>query len=168
MLNKQSGIALIEVLVAMIILGISVVGYTVIQMKATDLAISNLNKEKASTISVDFIQKIRSNVAAKNVYIAQMANESTQKQNSGINCYQNFCISSDKAKADVYETYLLASSNNMKMAIQTCPLTVFRNCLYIAWNETTPDNNANTGCMTSSGGGFEKRKNADCLVVETY
>ena len=82
MLNKQSGIALIEVLVAMVILGISVVGYTVIQMKATDLAISNLNKEKASTISVDFIQKIRSNVAAKNVYIAQMANESTQKQNS--------------------------------------------------------------------------------------
>ena len=97
-----------------------------------------------------------------------MANESTQKQNSEINCYQNFCISSNKAKADVYETYLLATSNNMKMAMQTCPLTTFKYCLYVAWNETTPDNNTNTGCMISSGGGFENRKNADCLVVETY
>lgn len=159
---------LAEVLVGLTLVSVGLLGFVAMQLKATQSSMDNLNKVKATIIAVDFSEKVRTNPLQRDTYISSMATSATQKSGQTINCNTKFCSPSDKAKADVYQTYAIASDNGMTMALSNCPITTTRKCLFIAWDKTTPTNNGNLGCTVESNNKMTYRDGASCIVMETY
>lgn len=159
---------LAEVLVALILISVGLLGFVAMQLKATQTSMNNLNKLKATIIAVDFSEKVRTNPLQRDAYLTAMATPAAQKAGQSINCNTKFCSASDKAKADVYQTFVTADNNGMTMALSNCPITTSRNCLFISWDKTTPTNGGNQGCTVESNSKMSYRDGASCIVMETY
>lgn len=164
----QKGMGLAEVLVALVLISVGLLGFVAMQLKATQTSMENLNKVKATIIAADFSEKVRANPLQRDNYLSAMATTASQKSGQSVNCNTKFCSASDKVKSDVYQTYLTASDNGMTMALSNCPITTSRKCLFIAWDKTTPANGGDAGCTVESNNKMSYRDGASCIVMESY
>lgn len=166
--HNQKGIGIADVMVALTLLSVGVLGFVGMQLKATQNSMNNLNKVKSSIIAMDFAEKVRTNPEALDEYYSSMESATTQKGGSGLNCYTQFCSSNDKAKADVYQSYVSASKSGIIMALNNCPISSARKCLYLVWGTTTPNHGGNLSCTITSSNKMVYRDGSTCLVQELF
>ncbi len=164
----QKGMGLAEVLVSLILISVGLLGFVAMQLKATQTSMDNLSKVKATIIALDFSEKLRTNPIERDTYFTAMATTASQVAGKSINCNTAFCSPSDKAKSDVYQTYVSANNNGMTMALSDCPITTTRKCLFIAWDRTTPTKDGSLGCTVERNNKMSYRDGASCIVMETY
>ena len=166
--HNQKGMGIAEVMVALTLLSVGVLGFVGMQLKATQNSMNNLNKMKSSIIAMDFAEKIRANPQALSAYYYAMESTTTQMNGERVNCYTQFCSPTDKAKADVYQTYTNATQNGIVMALSDCPITSVRKCLYLAWGKTTPNHGGGASCTITSNNKIVYRDSSTCLVQELF
>ncbi|WP_111893691.1 type IV pilus modification protein PilV [Acinetobacter sp. MB5] len=171
----QQGVGLLEVLVALLLLAIAVLGFVALQLRAVEATSEGFNRIEATNIARDLVEKIRINSSSTAItaYETYLSSQSGQAA-SVIDCYSTFCTPAVKAAFDVHEAYLSATDLGMTLNMVTCPGTANgRECIYVAWNKTDPvDTTATTSghiaCTTSETSSFSYNDSSTCIVMEAY
>lgn len=169
----QQGVGLLEVLVALMLLAIAVLGFVALQLRAVEATAEGANRIQAINIARDLAEKIRINRTAMASY-ANALSSATNQAATPTNCYTAFCTPAAKAGFDVNEAYLQANSLGMRLNMLSCPGTANgRRCIYVAWGktdavDTTATTTGHTACTTSSSSSFSYNDSSTCVVMETY
>jgi type IV pilus assembly protein PilV len=172
-LRQQRGVGLIEVLVAMLILSIAILGFVALQVRATVATEEALKRSDALILLNALAEKIRLNSSGdyRTTTLSELpACVSTQN-----------CTANDQAAADLYQQQQIASTKRIQLGVSTCPNTSkqqSRLCLIAAWNETQPiiaAREVTHRCLNDDGDAEnlakdagKYAKDADCLVLEAY
>lgn len=161
-MRYQQGVGLIEVLVALLLLAIGALGFIALQYRAVESGGEAANRVIATQIARDLAENIRINNS-----IAAVDQYALMNKTQSVDCYTNFCTPVQKAQFDTAHIQTYASALRMAVAMINCPVTQNgRQCIYVAWDKTTADNNTTTSCTVTSGNSFSYRNDSTCLVME--
>lgn len=169
MMSHQRGVGLMEVLVALLILAIGVLGFIALQFRANEGIFEANNRVQAMNVARNLAEQIRINTTAQSSYTGSLSN-----LQSSSNCFTNSCSPTQKAAFDLAQTAAQASNLGMQVSINGCPSAKDgRQCIYVAWNKTDPvDNTATTAgyvpCTQSTSSSYTYTPNSTCIVMEAY
>lgn len=187
-IKKQQGVGMVEVLVALVILAIGVLGFTALQLRAVDATSEALYRIQAMNLARDLAERIRANQDAlrKSIektgqddqkykispYVNAFGNNTSLSEYDWANaaCYNtiasNSCDSAEMADEDVKQVLYKAGELGMSMALRTCEGVINgRHCIYVSWGKTTPtEGTSDTDC--TSGGSYIQ--DSRCIVLEAY
>ena len=168
-LKKEQGVGMIEVLVALLILALGVLGYVAVQLRAMDASTEALTKSQAILVMRGLAENIRSNPAALSSYPAQVRSYISYSSSTSApkSCLNAACTPAEMATYDAYNTAKSADQYGMKITMDNCPgvattLSMQRQCLYTFWGKTTP---AVANCMSTTG---TYVSGSTCLMMEVY
>lgn len=160
----QHGVGMMEVLVAMLILSIAILGFVALQVRATSATDEALNRSDALVILNGLAERIRLNIAGN--YKATIPTTLPA-------CITNKnCGSDDQAKVDLFYQQQLAATKGINIGVVDCVNTSSnqnRLCLIAAWSSTTPTIGATTDinrCLNTNDGKYAS--DSHCLVLEAY
>jgi type IV pilus assembly protein PilV len=164
----QQGVGLVEVLVALLLLAIGVVGFAGLQVRAISATSEAFQRSQAMVLARDVSERIRVNNsdAARAIYAN---NSKWTGVMSSANCLSIFCSAVQLAEYDITQVRLLAKTigPNGQVQMQDCPSNLARHCLYVSWNDTAPKNATSTDDTACTlNGSFQP--NSNCVMLETY
>ncbi|SRR5690606_36774448 len=164
--NNQHGVGLIEVLVALLILAVGVMGFIALQYRAIEATAESGSRIQAINLARDLAERMRVNRGAEEVYAFQLNTANTQRV-FPTNCFNVNCSSTDLADFDVAQVSNRGRTIGMVVNYLPCPgNTDGRRCIYIAWGDTAPTNgNAGEGNCTLDS---SYDPNSTCLIMEVY
>ncbi len=185
--SKQQGIGLVEVVVALLLLAVAVLGFSALNMvsiKATDdsVLIANANTMMRG-LSEDLrlnpdsilsyqqsIQGVLNNVSSSKDYCAAVIDY--KASNVKKNCDSELCTEVQLSNYNSWSAMKQACNNDVLLNMVTCPGTSdkqSRQCIITSWNGTNPvfgTNSAdNKSCATALG---IYHAGSDCLIMESY
>ena len=164
-LKKQQGVGLVEVLVALVILAIGILGFVALQMKALEATNEGSYRIQALNVARDLAEKIRVNRGVLDVYKTQIQDPDSQTT-SVRNCFTNTCTATQLADFDVEHAVKYAQNLGMTVNILNCQgNNDDRSCVYVAWNDTSATDGANPEDCTS---GTSYNPNSTCVIMEVY
>lgn len=170
-MRSQYGVGLMEVLVSLLILSIAVLGFAALQFRALDAVQEANDRTAAMTLARDLAEKIRVNRTQLTKYKSEInaSNDTTTKS----------CVRADSSDASVTTTPMctqiemtifdasqllaMAKQKNMTVIINDCQ-GGDRQCVYVAWGDTTITATSQANCMVSG----VYVAGAKCLVMEAY
>lgn len=159
---SQRGVSLIEVLVAMLILGIGVMGYAAVQLNAVKLTEETYSRSQAMAIAQDAIERLRSNVAQIDGYLGS---DKWQNVAAWTSCADRAspCGEAGMVNVDITQINHMATTMlpNGKVLIENCPNSTAV-CVVVAWGETAAAD-CDQSQYTNSGSTDE---DAHCVEVE--
>lgn len=172
----QQGVGMVEVLVALLLLAVGVMGFSALQSYAVYSTTESLNRTQALTVMRGLSEQIRVNGTEPAVLAAYQAAMGvgepvapTELCRSGSGGSAAGCTAAQLAAIDVYEARAAAWDSGIQLGMAVCPGTVGagqRQCLLAAWDKTTPRVAADEdACMTLEG---TYRRQATCIVMEIY
>ncbi|WP_287907927.1 type IV pilus modification protein PilV [Acinetobacter sp.] len=170
-MKYQKGVGLMEVIIAMLLLAVAVLGYAVMQYRSIELGGQALKKVEAMTLARNLGERMYVNKAA---YLSTYKSGISEKGvvSSCVSSGKNvtYCSAVNFAKKDLADINALAQQKNMEVDILPCPNTVNqRNCIYVAWDDTKAtqdDEKDDVACTDKSK--FIYKPSAHCIVVEAY
>lgn len=162
LLQSQKGFGITEVIVSMLVLGIAVIGFSALQVRALDTTSEAMFRTQAMAIAQDLGERIMLNPSGAATYkgtwnAAAMAN---------YKCETADCTPAEMAQYDMKTLDELVKSSlpNGQIALIKC---INRNnyCVYVSWNKTKPSiGSGDTDCSTTADAFVT---NADCIKLET-
>lgn len=157
MMKRQTGVGLVEVLVALVLLSIAVLGFVALQIRAITASNEATMNVQATNIARDLAERMRMNRDGLAGYVA---NTDTT------NCATAFCSPENMAKYDFRLVRSRATDLGMSMAVLNCQgSTLVRKCIYVAWEGTTATNGTGSSDCTN---GAAYVPNAKCIIMEVY
>ncbi len=157
MMKRQTGVGLVEVLVALVLLSIAVLGFVALQIRAITASNEATMNVQATNIARDLAERMRMNRTGLAGYVA---NTDTT------NCATAFCSPEDMAKYDFRLVSSRATDLGMSMDVLNCQgSTLVRKCIYVAWEGTTATNGTGSSDCTN---GAAYVPNAKCIIMEVY
>lgn len=159
----QKGVGMIEVLVALILLAIGVLGFAALQLRAVDATNEAMSQVQAMNLARDLTERIRVNRQGYAKY-KELINAGSA--GTPATCLNTDCDANQMAAYDVSKLLSKAEGVGLKMAILACQgVSNGRECVYVAWNKTTAtDGIASTDC-THRGSYIT---GSTCLVMEAF
>lgn len=166
-ISRQKGVGLMEVLVAMLILAIGILGYAALQVKATAATEESMKRSDALILLNGLAEKIRLNPTGN--YKAAIPTALP-------NCSSG-CNADSQALYDLKQYNDVAATKGITLGIINCLNTSTsqeRLCLIAAWNDTEAITNAKASseaeepenaCITTDG---KYVSDSNCLVLEAY
>jgi type IV pilus assembly protein PilV len=172
--SSQKGVGMVEVLVALIILAIGVLGYVMLQVRAMEATVEGTQRIQAINIARDLAERVRVNRSGwtfgstPKSYFTELSDEAKQKDSNGKNCASVACTPSELADYDVNEIYNYSLQYGMKLGMEACPGTAAgtRYCLFVAWGDTLPSNSSSNTNSCVNGNAY--RANSTCVMMEVY
>lgn len=140
--RDQSGVGMIEVLVAILVLSIGVLGYAGLQLNALGNAEDAHNRTQALAIAQDLVERVAANPNGWNNYV-----DSAKWPNAGManawpgtwsQCVAAQCDANTMANWDIEQIRWLASNtlpNGRVFVSDTCNASGIL-CVNVGWNET--------------------------------
>lgn len=173
--KNQHGVGLVEVLVALLILAIGVMGYVMLQARALEATAESAQRVQAMNIARDFAERVRVNREAwgpSGKYVTEMSVAANQK-NASKDCHEAgiVCTPAELADFDVSEVVNYASGLGMTMNLMPCKTSTNSNspngryCVYVAWGETAATNGS-TDLDCTNGAAYRPR--STCIIMEVY
>lgn len=163
-IQKQAGVGLMEVLVALLILSVGILGFVALQYRAIDASYEGGNRIQAINLARDLSEKIRVNREQIAQYVTTTSGTITALPTT--NCFNVFCTPNQKAIFDASVSKLAAQRIGMTMNMFTCPsVNNGRRCIYVAWGDTSATNADGLNNCTTSG---TYRAESTCVVMEAY
>lgn len=162
--NSQYGVGLIEVLVAVLLLSVAVLGFSALQMRAISATDESLIRTQALSVVRGLAENMRANSQQIDTYQATL-NDASKSRESCTECSaKQIAINESK---DAYDT-LYRYGINVKMV--TCPGTANFSevkCVIAAWGDTIAEMDAsNTNACADTDGIY--KSGSHCVIVETY
>lgn len=162
--KAQRGVGMIEVLVALLVLAIGVLGFSALQLRAFQATAEATDRTMAMNLARDLADRIRINRLGLSDYVTAINNKTTETGclGSAVSFKPN-CNSAKMAKYDATEVLAKAAQKGQTVIMRSCDGSA-RNCIYVAWGNTNITANNVSECMTA---GVYKPE-AQCLVMETF
>ena len=191
--STQKGIGLIEVMVALLLLTVAVLGYTALQGQAIKSTNEAYERTQSLVMMRTIAEKIRANPSGIETYESEL-NASTANSAPNKKCGLNgqtvttFCTPEEVAEAESYLFKTELANYDFQIQMHACPNTggtgadaetniMFSYCLIAAWGETTPTigTDDETDCLTqrvvgdddvveAAGGNYHVK--ATCMMME--
>ncbi len=165
---KNKGMSLIEVLVALLVFGVGIVGFAALQLKSVRQVEETYSRSQAMSIAHDFIERARANFSDDSQEYYLLASSWSGQLNNPGSCVvtgdtpddSDACTSRKMAESDVYEVRTSVSSLllNGRMSFAECD-SVY--CVTVAWGETSL-----AECDQGSFANGERQSDAHCIKVE--
>lgn len=167
MKRNQAGVGLVEVLVAVSILGIAILGFAALQVRAlAESQEAGLNVQ-AMTLARDLSERIRMNRDGLTDY--QKVDDAPTK------CNTEYCTSEEMAQYDFAQVRAKAIEVGMDIDILDCQQgyadVAKRKCIYVSWGDTVPlaeEASASEPSTNACTIGTAYRPGAECVIMETY
>lgn len=159
-MKYQNGVGLMEVIVAMLLLGVAVLGFALLQYRSLNMGEQALRRIEAVNIARNLSERMYFNRA---VTYKGIASTDTAK------CLNTYCSADDFAKKDIADVGEIAKAKNMTIAVLSCPDTKnSRNCIYVAWDETKVSQSDSDDSACTDATKFKYKSGAHCIVVEAF
>lgn len=180
MMNKtvQKGVGLIEVLVALLILALGVLGFAALQLRALDAAQEATEQTVAMNTARDLAERMRINRTALNTYrttINAQTIDAGKLKCTGVTNVSAIpattkkelpkCNSVAIAEHDATEILQKASEHDQRIVVTGCVGSAM-NCIYVAWADTTFPSANISQCVDTTTGTYIA--NSKCLVMEAF
>ncbi|TXJ07725.1 MAG: type IV pilus modification protein PilV [Acinetobacter sp.] len=170
--RNQLGVGLMEVLVALLLLAIGVLGYTGLQLRAVDAGNEALIKSQATMMLRGLAESIRANTAGQASYPAAVQSYVAIEPNTAApkSCLNATCTAAEMASYQAHDVARNALGMGVRMTMTRCPgvasgsLTQ-RQCLFAAWEGTTLTATDYSNCMTTQGVYVPASR---CIMMEAY
>lgn len=163
-INKQHGVGMVEVLVALVILAIGVLGFSALQLRSVEATTEASNRTMAMNLARDLSERIRINRSGMADYITAINDKTAEVGCLGsAAAYEPACNKTKMAKYDANEVVLKASEKGQTIIMKKCDGSE-RTCIYVAWGKTTITKADVSACMASG----TYVPNAQCLVMEAF
>lgn len=169
-LKQQRGVGLLEVLVAILILAVGVLGFSALQVRAVSSTSEGFARAQAMGSMRMLAESMRTNPTALNTYIANINTGSVTPP--GKTCMGNntgsevACTADQLAVFDSYQMNLTTQNQDLNLRLLNCPgLLEARQCIVTAWGKTNPTVGANPDSDCLKADGTYHRK-ATCLLLE--
>lgn len=169
-INNQTGVGMVEVLVALVLLAIGVLGFTALQLRAVEAGEEALLRSQATLLLRGLTESIRSNPNGQSFYpkkVQSYAGISAIPTEPKPSCIDTVCTAEQMATYDAFLAARSAVNVGINITMATCPgvQSNSRQCLFAAWNGTKFSAGNYSSCMDSSGIYVNKAK---CLMMEAY
>lgn len=174
----EKGVGLVEVLVALIILALGVLGFSALQLRALDAAQEATAQTVAMNTARDLVERIRVNRTALARYRitinAQTIDEDKLACNGTISRDASpattkidlpKCNPSAMAEHDATEILKKAKSHGQVIVMANCVASSM-SCVYVAWAPTTITATNISQCVNTTTGTYIV--DAKCLVMEAF
>lgn len=138
-MKTNSGFTLIEVLIAMLVLAVGLLGLAGLQATNLKNNQSAYNRSQATQLAYDLADRMRTNIAGKARYTAILPSSATAKAN----CLTTTgCTPADMAENDLFE-WNSAVSNNLPSGIGALAVTGNMFTIRITWDEDRDGDDSN-------------------------
>ena len=164
MKSQQKGAGLLEVLVALLLLAVSILGFAALQLRAVEATTEGTYRVQAINLARDLAERIRSNRNGLAKYKSEITVAANQA-NFTTNCYNTACNANDLADFDVAQVKKNATNIGMTFNYLPCQGSNQLYCIYVAWNETSATNGSDTTACTA---GNAYRTGSQCVILEAY
>lgn len=163
----QQGIGLVEILVALLILAVGLLGFIALQYQAVEASSESTYRIQAINLARDLAERMRVNRGATATYESQLRDADKQISSSE-DCTTTDCSAAEMAEFDVAQVVTKAHGIGMSINLIDCQgNSDGRNCIYVAWGDTAPTNGTQDGegnCTTSTS----YDPSSTCLIMEVY
>lgn len=178
--HSQQGVGLLEVMVALLLLSVGVLGFSVMQMQAIKATDETLMRSDAMVAVRNLSEDLRllPNAAQKEAYLKVIADtyngqlKNNQAPTASNKCTNQACNLTQRMQDNVSQALSLAFESGVKINAMTCAnnnssqQTLQKICLIAAWGDTEPtQGGGNKDCITPASA---YRAGATCFVMETY
>lgn len=150
-MKSQMGVGLIEVMVAILLLAIGILGFVALQVRAVEATSDTSQQMKAIVIARDLAERMRANPQAVRSGYYHNANTSTS-------------AAALTAKNDLLDITKQTQENGMSLLVSGCPTDAVRQCIYIAWDKTAINFNNKEACYQNN----QYVSQASCTFLEAY
>lgn len=160
--TKQLGIGLPEIMVSMLLLGVAVIGFAALQVRALDSTNNAMFRTQAASIAQEMGERMRLNPLGEPTY----RNNWSITAVAADKCETDVCTPVQMAQYDMRTMAALtaASLPNGKIAVLPC-IGRTNLCVYVSWNQTTPTIGTTAPACSLSSDAYVL--NADCIKLET-
>ena len=184
-LSNQRGVGLIEVMVALLLLAVAVLGFSALQMNALNATDESLIRSRAMSMSKQLSENMRLNTlatddfmtklnilnqGAENItdYCAKVAQASSNFDKDS--CKSDACSPEEIAALNTWQAANLGCEQDIMLNMTTCPDMAdinARQCIITSWGKTIPilDDDEDNACG-DSGGSY--KLGSHCLIMEAY
>lgn len=175
-IKNQQGVGLLEVLIALLLLAVAVLGFSAMQLRAIQATDETLTRSDAMVIIRNISEDLRllPDTAQKDIYKAKVTALSGKTVSDlkpiTKKCDSTPCNDDARIESNVAQALLLANLSNIKVGAMDCPGKQKNNlgklCLIASWDETEPNmNGADKSCANNNGTYIA---GSSCIVMETY
>lgn len=186
--STQAGIGLIEVMVALLLLAVAVLGFSAMQLSAIKATDESLMRTRSMSTIKNLSEGMRILPDSSDIYKEQVNNiyKSSKESDSEYdistyckdvdtyNTAASDCSASDCSEAEVvaYNVGTILSSackKEISLNIEVCPDTSGvneRQCIIAAWHSTKPTTNDEKYSCTDENGSYKPE--ASCFIMEAY
>lgn len=164
-LNHQRGVGLVEILVALLVLAIGVLGFVTLQYRSLEASAESTSRVQAITLARDLAERIRVNRNSFSVYQEELSDSKKQKTSAKECIGTTVCTDKELADFDIAQVTTRAASLGMTMNIMDCQNTSNRQCIYVAWGDSSATDGTGVGDCTN---GNAYNPVSTCVIMETY
>ena len=165
--NQQRGVGMVEVLVALVILAIGVLGFSALQLRAMEATAEATDRTMAMNLARDLAERIRINRLGLSDYVTAINSASTTVTticNGSAAAFKPSCSAETMAKYDSSEVLSKALEKGQTIIMRQCDGSLSRNCIYVAWGKTVITADDVSSCMTDG----VYVSNSQCIVMEAF
>lgn len=160
----EEGVGLLEVLLALVLLSVTLLGYSTLQLHAMNAAQTANQRLQAMSLVRDLTERMRVNRQGLAGYQTQTIN--SKVPSCGVGAGGDFCQPLQMAAYDLAEVQEKAKALAMQLAVLPCQNTSRRRqCIYVAWGQTKPSDGESPQDCTY-GGAYVLHSR--CIVMEVY
>lgn len=173
-LVAQRGVGLMEVLVALVILAIGILGFSALQLRGIEATQEANEQSVAMNLARDLAERMRINRTALATYKTAINDKYDSKDDCvGITAINNgsdnlalpICNSVAMAEHDASEIIQKAENMGQTVVVAGCVKSNV-NCIYVAWGPTTITSTSLEQCIDTTTGAY--LMNSKCLVMEAF
>lgn len=165
------GMSLVEVMVAVLVLGIGVMGYAALQVRSVRMSEDTYSRSQAMAIAQDAVERIRANLnSLGDYYSANWGAAPTAPANacSYTGAAPAACTPAQLAAEDIFQLKTIARSMlpTGSISVQSCDQLT---CVIVAWNETVAatSTGADTAeCKQTDVDGRDRGNAGHCVIVQ--
>lgn len=190
--SEQRGVGLIEVMVALLLLTVAVLGYTALQGQAIKSTNEAYERSQSLVMMRNIAEKIHANPSAIATYESEINNMDSiaaPTNQCGLNSatVTTLCTAVELAVVESYKIKMNLQNYDFQVQMHPCPNTggtgtdaatniMFSYCLISAWGDTTPTigNDEDVDCLTErvadgdnieeAGGNYHSK--STCMMME--
>ena len=143
LIKLQRGVGMVEILIALLVMSIGLLGYAGLQLRALNSTEEAHYRTQAIAIAQDLSERIAANPQSMAVYTTAanwaQQNPAPGKPNGWDDCVLNPCAPDVMAQNDIFQigwqSALLLPAG--QAFVEDCPASEAV-CVIVTWNETTP------------------------------
>ncbi|MCG7222649.1 type IV pilus modification protein PilV [Acinetobacter sp. AG3] len=170
--SSQRGIGLVEVLVALVILALGILGFAALQLRALDAAQEATEQNIAMNTARDLAERMRVNRTALSDYKTAINKKTTTDTCDGVTAITTpkslaipKCNTASFALQDGGEVLAKATENGQTIIVNKCVKSEL-NCIYVAWGKTQITADDLSSCIDTATGTYVV--DSKCLVLEAF